>query len=85
MVSGMLKRFPAHIALAISGIAGPDGGSPEKPVGTIWIAVGDQHRIRTEQIHAGKDRIKNIQFSSVMALHKLRKFILEFYPLPEEV
>ncbi|MBK6947226.1 MAG: CinA family nicotinamide mononucleotide deamidase-related protein [Haliscomenobacter sp.] len=82
MVSGILARFPAHIALAISGIAGPDGGTPQKPVGTIWIAVGDKHRIQAEQLHAGKDRIKNIQFSSVMALNKLRKFILEYYPLP---
>lgn len=82
MVSGILMRFPAQVALAISGIAGPDGGTPQKPVGTIWIAVGDNQRIHTEQIHAGKDRIKNIQFSSVMALNQLRKFILEYYPLP---
>ncbi len=81
MAAGILERFPAHLALAISGIAGPDGGTPQKPVGTIWIAVGDKQRIQAEQIHAGKDRIKNIQFSSVMALNTLRKFILEHYPL----
>lgn len=38
MASGALAHSPAHVAVAVSGIAGPDGGSPDKPVGTVWLA-----------------------------------------------
>lgn len=40
MVRGALERSPAGIAVAVSGIAGPEGGSEERPVGTVWIACG---------------------------------------------
>lgn len=38
MAEGLLQRSPAHIALAVSGVAGPGGGSADKPVGTVWLA-----------------------------------------------
>lgn len=79
MVAGALRQLPAEVAIAISGIAGPDGGTPDKPVGTIWIAVGNRQHTQAFRIHAGKDRLKNIQFSSIWALNFLRKFILEHY------
>lgn len=40
MVQGACKRSPANLAVAVSGVAGPGGGSPEKPVGTVWLAWG---------------------------------------------
>lgn len=79
MVAGALKKFGTDLAVAISGIAGPDGGTPEKPVGTIWIAVGDQKNTETYLVKAGKDRLKNIQYASTYALDQIRKFVLKYY------
>lgn len=75
MVSGVLRLTKSDVAIAVSGIAGPDGGSDVKPVGTIWMAVGNAHVIETTLIRAGKDRIKNIEYAVNMALNMARKFI----------
>jgi len=77
MVQGTLKLLGVDVAIAISGIAGPGGGSEEKPVGTIWIAVGNKSRIKTKKLNLYKDRLKNIQYSSSTALNMLRRFLLE--------
>jgi len=76
MVAGLLSAIPADIGIAISGIAGPDGGTPDKPVGTIWLAVGNRERISTRKLQLGKDRMRNIQFTSVNALNLIREWIL---------
>lgn len=77
MVQGTLNLLHTDIAIAISGIAGPTGGTPEKPVGTIWIAIGDNKRIKTRLLHAGKNRIKNIEYTASHALNMIRLFLLE--------
>lgn len=77
MVKGALKLLQTDIAVATSGIAGPTGGTPDKPVGTIWIAVGDKNSIKTRQLNLWKDRIKNIQYTSVTALNMVRQFLQE--------
>ncbi len=51
MVEGALRHSEAQVALAISGIAGPDGGSPDKPVGTVWFAWGVKHDGVIAQCH----------------------------------
>ncbi|HKK75921.1 MAG TPA: competence/damage-inducible protein A [Saprospiraceae bacterium] len=79
MVKGALEKFQTDLAVAISGIAGPDGGTPEKPVGTIWIAVGDRENTETLLLNAGKDRVKNIQYTAVYALDQVRKFVQKHY------
>jgi len=76
MVKGAIKLLGTDIAVATSGIAGPGGGTEEKPVGTIWIAVGNKDRVQTKLIKAGKSRIKNIEYSSVYALSEVRQFLL---------
>jgi nicotinamide-nucleotide amidase len=80
MVKGLLNSMPIDIAVAISGIAGPSGGTPEKPVGTIWVAVGNSTHTHARMVKAGKDRLKNIEFAGVMALEMTRRFLLKNYP-----
>ena len=77
MVEGALKLLEADIAVAVSGIAGPGGGTPEKPVGTIWMAVGNKKKIKTRKLQLGKQRLRNIQYTSTQALNMIRKFLLE--------
>jgi len=75
MVKGAVKRLGVDIAVAVSGIAGPGGGTPEKPVGTVWIAVGNSNTIKTEKWQIGTDRMKNIEYSAVQALNLVRRFV----------
>ncbi len=75
MVAGALELFGTDIAVAASGIAGPDGGTPEKPVGTIWLAVGNRERIVTQKLDLGKDRIRNIQYTALKGLNMVRLFV----------
>lgn len=76
MARGALQTLGVDVALAISGIAGPDGGTPEKPVGTVWIAVADHSRALAVKYIFGRDRVKNIQMTGTYALNLVRKFLL---------
>ena len=77
MMQGALDLLKTDLAIAISGVAGPDGGTPEKPVGTIWIAIGDKNNTKTYQLNLWKDRMKNIEYTTTVALNVIRKFLLE--------
>ena len=77
MVKGVIQKLNVDYAVATSGIMGPDGGSPEKPVGTIWLAVGNKNKIATHQLNLRFDRERNITMTGMFALNMLRKFILE--------
>ncbi len=76
MVAGALKTLNVDYAVATSGIMGPDGGSPEKPVGTVWIAAGNKNEIAAIKISLRFGRERNIHLAAMNALNFLRKFIL---------
>jgi nicotinamide-nucleotide amidase len=82
MLKGVLNNLKTDYAMAVSGIMGPDGGTPEKPVGTVWIAVGSFDKLRmttnhqTLKLNLRFDRMRNIQITAQNALNLLRKFIL---------
>jgi nicotinamide-nucleotide amidase len=75
MTKGVLALMKTDYAIAVSGIMGPDGGTPEKPVGTVWIAVGDQQKIETKKINLRYNRQRNIEMTATNALNLLRQFI----------
>ncbi|MBL0335273.1 MAG: CinA family nicotinamide mononucleotide deamidase-related protein [Chitinophagaceae bacterium] len=76
MANGLLKTIGSDFALATSGIMGPGGGTPEKPVGTVWIAVATAVKTETLQLNLRFDRERNIHMTAAAALDFLRKFIL---------
>lgn len=79
MVENGIKVLDVDVAVAISGIAGPTGGSPEKPVGTVWIAVGNSTNVETRLLKFGKKREQNITLATQAALNILRLFLLKYY------
>lgn len=76
MVKGALHTLNVDVAMAVSGVAGPTGGSPEKPVGTVFIGVGTKDKVIVKKLSFTNHRDRNIQLSSVVALVMLRKFLL---------
>lgn len=75
MAEGARKLMNTDFAIATSGIAGPDGGTPEKPVGTLWIACAMEGRTIARKIQMSNQRDTNIQYGSVVALNLLRKMM----------
>jgi len=75
MVQGVLKLMQTDYAIAVSGIMGPGGGSDEKPVGTVWFAVGNAEKIETRKMHFRFERKRNIELTAVNALYLLCMFI----------
>jgi nicotinamide-nucleotide amidase len=76
MAIGARKLFNTDYAIATSGIAGPDGGTEAKPVGTVWIAVASEKDVICEKNVFGNDRITNIRRFSLASLNLLRKQII---------
>jgi len=77
MAENVRKKLNTSIGIATSGIAGPDGGTVEKPIGTVWLAVADGKKSVAKRIQLSKDRGLNIKASSIAALNLVRQRLLE--------
>jgi nicotinamide-nucleotide amidase len=77
MQKGVLNLYKTDLSIATSGIMGPGGGSEEKPVGTVYIAVGNKERLKVRKLNLFKNRALNIQYTAIKALELLRNFLKE--------
>ncbi len=68
MAKGVQSKLNSNYAIATSGIAGPGGGTPEKPVGTVWVAVAGRDQVRTKLFQFHQDRLLNIERTTAQAL-----------------
>jgi nicotinamide-nucleotide amidase len=76
MAEGVKNLLGTDYALSTSGIAGPGGGTPEKPVGTVWIGLAGPDGTTARKVTFGDHRIRNIRRSALMALNLLRLQII---------
>ena len=62
MASGARERFATDLAVAVSGVAGPDGGTPDKPVGTVWLALASRAGVTTKKIAwpGARDQVRTL-------------------------
>ena len=77
MVKGAMETLNTDYAIATSGIAGPGGGTPDKPVGTIWIAAGSHNKIVTMKLEGDDGREQNIAKATNSALHLMCDLLKE--------
>jgi nicotinamide-nucleotide amidase len=78
MARNIRLKFKTTFSIAVSGIAGPTGGTDTKPVGTTWIAVASDKKISSNVYNFGEERLRNMQKAAIAALFMLRKEIMSY-------
>lgn len=76
MALGGQEKLGLDLCIATSGVAGPTGGTEEKPVGTVWIAIALKNKVVSKRFYFGNDRERNIQMTILSALNMARCEIL---------
>jgi PncC family amidohydrolase len=77
MATGMREKSGADIALSITGIAGPDGGSEEKPVGTVFVGIANAEGVRVRHLLLPGTRYEIQRMTAQTALDLLRRYLLK--------
>lgn len=77
MAIGVRNLLKTDFALSTTGIAGPDGGSEEIPIGTVWIALATPNEVISKRYNFGKDRLNNIERACITAFEILRQYLLK--------
>ena len=77
MADNVKKKLNVDCSIATSGVAGPGGGTPDKPVGTVWVAVSTPNGTVAKKLLLGQDRLRTIQVAAISALNMLRKELLQ--------
>lgn len=77
MLAGVLKVIQSDVGIAVTGIAGPGGGSDEKPVGTVFVCVGDAKSHQTHRIYCDRDRKGVVEYTYHRAMYLLYRFLTE--------
>jgi nicotinamide-nucleotide amidase len=77
MASNLRENLKTDYAIATSGIAGPDGGTSKKPIGTTWIACASKEGVQTKLLQLSNERLANIELASISALDLLRRTLLQ--------
>jgi len=80
MAEGVRRRMHADVGVGITGIAGPTGGTPEKPVGTVIVAVATSRATTSRTLNLGGDRAVIRQHSVIAALEFVRRALLADAP-----
>jgi nicotinamide-nucleotide amidase len=73
MALGVAEKLHTNCSIAVSGIAGPGGGTPSKPVGTCWICINVNGDLEAKMFRFGDNRMHNITVASFMAIFMLLK------------
>jgi nicotinamide-nucleotide amidase len=76
MAEGVRLKLQTDYAIATSGVAGPSGGTAEKPVGTVWVSIAGPNKTIVKCLNLGKSRSRNIRISMLSVLNWLRQEII---------